>query len=82
MLAYAYDLEAFAIVTLTVLLFAVFSAWLYFLIYTIISFKRVPKLESANKQQQVHIHADFISGHNRYPTDTEKTNTMKTNNTI
>jgi chlorobactene glucosyltransferase len=67
MLAYAYDLEAFAIVTLTMLIFAVFSAWLYFLIYTIISFKRVPKLESANEQQQGHIHAVFISTHNRYP---------------
>jgi glycosyltransferase involved in cell wall biosynthesis len=67
MLAYAYDLEAFAIVTLTVLIFAVFSAWLYFLIYTIISFKRVPKLESANEQQQGNIHAAFISGQNRYP---------------
>jgi chlorobactene glucosyltransferase len=67
MLAYAYDLEAFAIVTLTVSIFAVFSAWLYFLIYTIISFKRVPKLESANEQQQGHTHAVFISGHNRYP---------------
>jgi glycosyltransferase involved in cell wall biosynthesis len=67
MLAYAYDLEAFAIVTLTALIFAVFSAWLYFLIYTIISFKRVPKLESANEQQQGNIHALFISGHNRYP---------------
>src|SRR5919202_974723 len=52
MVGYAYDLEAFAIVILTVLIFAVFSAWLYFLIYTIISFKRVPKLESANEQQQ------------------------------
>src|ERR687888_218982 len=67
MVGYAYDLEAFAIVILTVLIFAVFSAWLYFLIYTIISFKRVPKLESANEQQQGHIHAVFISGYNRYP---------------
>ena len=66
MLAYAYDPEAFAIVTLTMLIFAVFSTWLYFLIYTIISFKRVSKLESANEQQG-HIHAIFISGHNRYP---------------
>jgi chlorobactene glucosyltransferase len=66
MLAYAYDLEAFAIVTLTMLIFAVFSTWLYFLIYTIISFKRVSKLESANEQQG-HIHAIYISGHNRYP---------------
>src|SRR5919198_2023398 len=67
MVGYAYDLEAFAIVILTVLIFAVFSAWLYFLIYTIISFKRVPKLESANEQQQGHTHAVFISGHDRYP---------------
>ena len=65
MVAYAYDLEAFAIVTLNVLIFAIFSAWLYFLIYTIISFKRVPKLESADEQQQGD--AVFISGHNRCP---------------
>src|SRR5919199_2041593 len=52
MLEYTYGLEAFAIVTLTVLIFAIFSAWLYFLIYAIMSFKRVPKLESANEQQQ------------------------------
>ena len=65
MVGYAYDLEAFAIVILTVLIFAVFSAWLYFLIYTIISFKRVPKLESANEQQQGD--AVFIPGYNRYP---------------
>src|SRR5918912_2606274 len=65
MVGYAYDLEAFAIVILTVLIFAVFSAWLYFLIYTIISFKRVPKLESANEQQQGD--AVSISGYNGYP---------------
>src|SRR5919202_868734 len=65
MVGYAYDLEAFAIVILTVLIFAIFSAWLYFLIYTIISFKRVPKLESANEQQQGE--AVVISGHNGYP---------------
>jgi len=65
MVAYAYDLEAFVIVTLNVLIFAIFSAWLYFLIYTIISFKRVPKLESADEQQQGD--AVFISGHNRCP---------------
>src|ERR671932_764736 len=65
MVGYAYDLEAFAIVILTVLIFAIFSAWLYFLIYTIISFKRVPKLESANEQQQGD--AVFISGHTGYP---------------
>src|SRR5918912_29628 len=67
MVGYAYDLEAFAIVILTVLIFAVFSAWLYFLIYTITFFKRMPKLESANEQQQGNIHAAFISGRNRYP---------------
>jgi cellulose synthase/poly-beta-1,6-N-acetylglucosamine synthase-like glycosyltransferase len=67
MVAYAYDLEAFYFVTLTVLIFAAFSAWLYFLIYTITFFKRMPKLESANEQQQGNIHAAFISGHNRYP---------------
>lgn len=33
-------------------MFAIFSAWLYFLIYTIISFKRLPKLESMNQQQK------------------------------
>ena len=65
MVGYAYDLEAFAIVILTVLIFAVFSAWLYFLIYTIISFKRVPKLESANEQQQAD--AVSISGYDGYP---------------
>ena len=65
MLEYTYGLEAFAIVTLTVLIFAIFFAWLYFLIYTIISFKRVPKLESANEQQQGD--AVFISEHKRYP---------------
>src|SRR5919202_1634238 len=67
MLAYAYDIEAFAIVTLTVVIIAVFSAWLYFLIYTIISFKRVPKLQSANEQQKGNINALFISGYNKYP---------------
>src|SRR5919202_798959 len=67
MLEYTYGLEAFAIVTLTVVIIAVFSAWLYFLIYTIISFKRVPKLQSANEQQKGNIHALFISGYNRYP---------------
>jgi chlorobactene glucosyltransferase len=46
------DLGTFVIITLTVLMFAIFSAWLYFLIYTIISFKRLPKLESMNQQQQ------------------------------
>lgn len=34
-------------------MFAIFSAWLYFLIYTIISFKRLPKLESMNQQHAV-----------------------------
>jgi chlorobactene glucosyltransferase len=60
MIVYAYDLGTFVIIALTVLMFAIFSAWLYFLIYTIISFKRVPKLESVNQQQQ---HAVFTSGY-------------------
>jgi glycosyltransferase involved in cell wall biosynthesis len=51
MSAYAYDLGTFVIITLTVLMFAIFSAWLYLLIYTIISFKRLPKLESVKQQQ-------------------------------
>jgi glycosyltransferase involved in cell wall biosynthesis len=34
-------------------MFAIFSAWLYLLIYTIISFKRLPKLESINQQHAV-----------------------------
>src|SRR5919202_1265589 len=50
MIVYVYELT-FAIVSLTVM-FAIFSAWLYFLIYAIMSFRRVPKLESANEQQQ------------------------------
>ena len=49
MSADAYDLGTFVIATLTALMFGVFSAWLYFLIYTIISFKRLPKLESINQ---------------------------------
>ena len=44
-----YDLGTFVIITLTALMFAVFSTWSYFLIYTIISFKRLPKLESINR---------------------------------
>ena len=64
MIEYPYDLETFAIVTLTVLIFAIFSAWLYFLIYTIMSFKRVPKLESANEQQKGC--AVFNSAYNKY----------------
>src|ERR671931_1992646 len=52
MSAYAYDLEIFVLITLAVLMFAIFSAWLFFLIYTIISFKRLPKLESMIQQQQ------------------------------
>ena len=35
------------------LMFAISSAWLYFLIYTILSFKRLPKLESMNQQHAV-----------------------------
>src|SRR5918911_2689155 len=53
MSAYAYDLEIFVLITLAVLMFAISSAWLYFLIYTIISFKRLPKLESMNQQHAV-----------------------------
>ena len=34
-------------------MFAIFSAWLYFLIYMTISFKRLPKLESMNRQHAV-----------------------------
>ena len=49
MSAYTYDLGTFVIATLIALMFAVFSAWLYFLIYTIISFKRLPKLESIDR---------------------------------
>ncbi len=51
MTAYTYHLGTFVIITLTVLMIAIFSAWLYLLIYTIISFNRLPKLESINKQQ-------------------------------
>jgi glycosyltransferase involved in cell wall biosynthesis len=50
MSADVYDLGTFVIITLTALMFAVFSTWSYFLIYTIISFKRLPKLESINRQ--------------------------------
>ncbi len=32
---------------------AIFTAWLYFLIYTIISFRRLPKLESMNQQDAI-----------------------------
>lgn len=46
----SHALETFVIIILTVLMNAIFSAWLYFLIYTIISFKRLPKLESMNRQ--------------------------------
>ena len=63
MVVYTYDLGTFIIITLTVLIFAIFSAWLYFLIYTIMSFKRVPKLESVNEQTQRQHHAVFISGY-------------------
>jgi chlorobactene glucosyltransferase len=49
MSADVYDLGTFVIITLTALMFAVFSTWSYFLIYTIISFKRLPKLESINR---------------------------------
>src|SRR5919197_3154656 len=63
MVVYTYDLGTFIIITLTVLIFAVFSAWLCFLIYTIMSFKRVPKLESVNEQKQLQHDAVFISGY-------------------
>jgi chlorobactene glucosyltransferase len=56
--AYAYDLGNLVIIILSVLMFAIFSAWLYFLIYTIISFKRLPKLESINQQQDAIIIMD------------------------
>jgi chlorobactene glucosyltransferase len=49
--AYAYDLGTLVNIILSALMFAIFSAWLYFLIYTIISFKRLPRLESKNQQQ-------------------------------
>lgn len=57
--AYAYDLGTLVIIILSVLMFAIFSAWLYFLIYTIISFKRLPKLESINQQQDAIIRDEF-----------------------
>jgi chlorobactene glucosyltransferase len=57
--AYAYDLGTLVIIILSVLMFAIFSAWLYLLIYTIISFKRLPKLESINQQQDVIIRDEF-----------------------
>src|SRR5919198_4135367 len=63
MVVYTYDLGTFIIITLTVLIFAIFFAWLYFLIYTIMSFKRVPKLESVNEQKQRQHDAVFISGY-------------------
>jgi glycosyltransferase involved in cell wall biosynthesis len=53
MSAYAYDLEIFVLIILAVLMFAISCAWLYFLIYTIISFKRLPKIESMNQQHAV-----------------------------
>ena len=48
----SYLLEVFLIIALTVLIFAIFSAWLYFLIYMIVSFKRLPKLESMNERHR------------------------------
>jgi chlorobactene glucosyltransferase len=57
--AYAYDLGTLIIIILSVLMFAIFSAWLYLLIYTIISFKRLPKLESINQQQDAIIRDEF-----------------------
>src|ERR671919_1865758 len=57
--AYAYDLGTLVIIVLSVLMFAIFSAWLYFLTYTIISFKRLPKLKSINQQQDAIIRDEF-----------------------
>jgi chlorobactene glucosyltransferase len=51
MTAYTYHLGTSVIITLTVLMIAIFSAWLFLLIYTIISFNRLSKLEYINKQQ-------------------------------
>jgi chlorobactene glucosyltransferase len=48
MSADAYDLGTFVIATLTALMFAIFSACVYFL-YTIVSLKRLPKLESIDR---------------------------------
>jgi chlorobactene glucosyltransferase len=48
MSAYLY-LGTFIVTILTVLVSAIFSAWSYFLICMIISFKRLPKLESFNQ---------------------------------
>jgi chlorobactene glucosyltransferase len=50
MTAYTYHLGTFVIITLTVLMIAIFSAWLYLLIYTIITFNRLSKLGFTNKQ--------------------------------
>ena len=49
----AYDLGTFIMIILTILMLAIFTAWLYFLIYTIISFRRLPKLESMNQQDAI-----------------------------
>jgi glycosyltransferase involved in cell wall biosynthesis len=62
-----YDVGKFVVVSLSVLIFAIFSVWLYFLIYTIISFKRVPKLGSVDKQNQQQYDAVFTFGNNGYP---------------
>jgi glycosyltransferase involved in cell wall biosynthesis len=51
--AYAYDLGTLVIIISSVLMFAILSAWLYFLIYTIISFKRLPKLQSINQHDAI-----------------------------
>jgi hypothetical protein len=65
MIEYPYDLlRNFCHRYITVLIFAIFSAWPYFLIYTLMCFKRVPKLESANEQQKGC--AVFNSAYNRY----------------
>jgi cellulose synthase/poly-beta-1,6-N-acetylglucosamine synthase-like glycosyltransferase len=58
----AYDLATFVMIILAVLMLAIFCAWLYFFIYTIMSFKRLPKLESISQQQQ---HATIVM--DKYP---------------
>jgi chlorobactene glucosyltransferase len=48
-----FDLGTFVMIILTILMLAIFTAWLYFLIYTIISFRRLPKLESMNQHDAI-----------------------------
>ncbi len=56
-----YDLRTFIIVKLTVLIGAIFSAWLYFLIYGLISLKGVPKLELVSEKKEQQGDVVFIS---------------------